>query len=163
MSEALSGHHWTTIAPAIAGVLVVAAVLVGCDLDTPTGDELVAYLDRLEFGSEWRLQSEGVVTSGCEITETCPRAVRVYRVDVEGFLSSVSILEAANLNTRGPFQSCIDDPHGGCRVLGWDEDVAISILIASRDGSEIEVHVHASETVGAPSDESRELSTGGRD
>jgi hypothetical protein len=56
------------------------------------------------------------------------------------------------MRTGEMFQTCIDDPHERCRALGWDEDVAISILIAAENGSEGEVLVHASETVGAPTD-----------
>lgn len=142
------------VARSVLGILIGALLLVGCDLGIPTADELVGNLDRLEFGPEWRLQSEEVVEASwsCEVTETCPRAVRVYRVEATEFLASVSILEEAGLKTRAPFQSCIDNPQEGCRALGWDEDVAIRILIASEHGSEIEVQVHASKTVGAPSD-----------
>jgi hypothetical protein len=144
----------TVSTKSILGILTGALLLVGCgfDFDIPTADELVRYLDRLEFGPEWDLQSEEVVESGCEITETCPRAVRVYRVEASEFPSSVSILQEAGLKTEQMFQSCIDAPHEGCRALGWDEDVAIRILIASEMGSEVEVQVHASETVGAPTD-----------
>lgn len=148
-------HSVSTVsAKAVFGILTGALLFVGCgfDFDVPTADELVSYLDRLEFGPEWDLQSEEVVESGCEITETCPRAVRVYRVEAGEFPSSVSILQEAGLKTEQMFQSCIDAPHEGCRALGWDEDVAIRILIASEHGSEVEVQVHASETVGAPTD-----------
>lgn len=130
-----------------------ALLLVGCGFDKPTADELVGYLDLLDFGPEWRLQSEEVVESGwCEITETCPRAVRTYRVDAAEFPSSVATLEAAGLKTFDLFQSCIDDPHEGCRALGWDEDAAVTILIVSEHGSDIEVRVQANEAVGAPTD-----------
>lgn len=133
-------------------VLLVVLLLSGCiDFDVPTADELVGYLDRLDFGPEWRLQSEEVAEEPCEqITESCPRAVRFYRVAANEFPSTISILQAAGLETRTPFQSCMDAPEKGCRTQGWDEDVVITMTIASEHGTEVEVQVKASETVGQP-------------
>lgn len=133
------------------GVLLGALLLTGCiDLDVPTADELVGYLDRLDFGPEWRLQSEEIAEDPCEITESCPRAVRIYRVAATEFPSTISILQAAGLVTRTPFQSCMEAPERGCSTQGWDEDVVITMTIASEHGTDVEVQVKASETVGQP-------------
>lgn len=130
-------------------VLLVAVVLAGCLSDEPSADELVGYLDRLEFGSEWQLQSEEVAERPCEqITDACPRAVRVYRVEATEFSSSISILDDAELETRSLFQSCVDHPDEGCRAQGWDEDVSITMTITSEHGTEVEVLVRAVKRVG---------------
>lgn len=134
-------------------LLVAAPLVVGCGppFDVPTGDELVGYLDRLEFGPEWRLQSEEVAESPCEqVTDSCPRAVRTYRVDATEFPSSVSILQAAGLETGTLFQNCVDAPEEGCRTQGWDEDVVVAMTITSEHGAEVEVRVRAVEAVGPP-------------
>lgn len=142
------------ITRSVIRVLLGAVLLASCTFVEPTADELVGYLDRLEFGPEWRLISEEVAERPCEqITDACPRAVRIYRVEATEFPSSVSILEEAGLETQALFQSCIDDPEVQCTALGWDEDVAINMTIASDHGSELEVQVRAVKRVGpSPTD-----------
>ena len=120
----------------------------------PSAEELAGYLDRLEFNPTWQLQSEEVVEAPCElVTEACPRAVRIYRVPAAEFPSSVSILQTAGLETRELSQMCVDAPDEGCKAQGWDDDVSITMTIASEDGADVEVLVRAVERVGpAPPD-----------
>lgn len=131
------------------GALVGALVLSGCAFVEPTADELLGSLDRLEFGPEWQLQSEEVAERPCEqITDACPRAARVYRVEAAEFPTSVSVLDGAGFKTRALFQSCIEHPDKGCRAQGWDEDVSITMTITSEVGTDVEVLARAVKRVG---------------
>jgi hypothetical protein len=60
----------------------------------------------------------------------------------------VSMLGAAGLETRALSQSCIDDLHKQCAARGWDEDVSVTMTVASKHGTEVEVLVRAVERVG---------------
>ena len=124
-------------------------ILAACSLSVPSADELDTYLDRVEFGSDWVLLSVELTDPPCmEITETCPRADRVYRVPTAEFPATDLMIRNAGFENRPLFQTCVDSPAPGCRAIGWEEDVAITMTIVSTEGSEAEVLVRASRRIG---------------
>lgn len=114
----------------LLGLAALALGLTSCiGVLKTSGDELATHFEDLEVPDHWELVEEEIVNAPCNITDTCPRAARIYEVDSSNLgEEAVDIVQSAGLQiTLEPTPSC-DPPDRGCTVIGHDTEIAISIV-----------------------------------